>query len=129
MLGPHETLSAEGRAALTRGIELFNTGDYHEALEAFEVLRHALAVLHAEAQLRTSDRRDPDLAVFRVSATTGEGMAAWLRWIAAGLAALAHADAFVPGKQVAHRAAHAVARRVEGAAAAGRVAHRHDQLS
>jgi hydrogenase nickel incorporation protein HypB len=38
----------------------------------------------AEANAR---RVNPDLVIFRVSATTGDGLAAWLHWIESGLAA------------------------------------------
>ena len=38
----------------------------------------------AEANAR---RVNPDLTIFRVSATSGEGMSAWLDWVEAGLAA------------------------------------------
>jgi len=38
----------------------------------------------AEANAR---RVNPDLAIFRVSATSGDGLSAWLRWIEAGLEA------------------------------------------
>ena len=38
----------------------------------------------AEANAR---RVNPDLTVFRVSATRGEGMSAWVDWITAGLVA------------------------------------------
>ena len=38
----------------------------------------------AEANAR---RVNPHLTIFRVSATTGDGIAAWLDWIRAGLAA------------------------------------------
>ena len=48
-----------------------------------------LPYLDFDADLAEENARrvNPDLAVFRVSATTGEGMAAWLRWVAAGLEA------------------------------------------
>jgi hydrogenase nickel incorporation protein HypB len=40
-----------------------------------------------ERMIGYARRLKPDLPVLQVSATTGEGMAAWYDWIAAGLAA------------------------------------------
>ena len=54
-----------------------------EALEAQIASRQASLDL-AEANAR---RVNPHLTIFRVSATTGEGMSAWLDWIEAGLEA------------------------------------------
>ncbi len=47
-----------------------------------------LPYLEFDADLAEANARrvNPDLTIFRVSATSGDGMSAWLDWIAAGLA-------------------------------------------
>ncbi len=44
---------------------------------------------NADLAEENARRVNPNLTVFRVSATSGDGMSAWLRWIEAGLAAQA----------------------------------------
>jgi len=48
-----------------------------------------LPYLEFDADLAEANARrvNPDLVIFRVSATSGDGMSAWLRWIEAGLEA------------------------------------------
>jgi len=48
-----------------------------------------LPYLEFDADLAEANARrvNPDLTIFRVSATSGEGMSAWLSWVEAGLAA------------------------------------------
>jgi len=50
-----------------------------------------LPYLEFDADLAEANARrvNPDLTIFRVSATSGEGMSAWLSWVEAGLAAQA----------------------------------------
>jgi hydrogenase nickel incorporation protein HypB len=46
-----------------------------------------LPYLEFDADLAEANARrvNPDLTIFRVSATSGEGLAAWVSWIEAGL--------------------------------------------
>ena len=50
---------------------------------------HLLPYLDFDADLAEANARrvNPDLTIFRVSATSGDGMSAWLDWIQGGLEA------------------------------------------